>query len=214
VIKTVINILIADDHVLLRQGLKQIIELEEDMKVIYQASDGEEAYEIAKKISPDIILMDINMPNINGIKAAKMLKNDNPKNKIMFLTIYNDKEYLMEALKIGVEGYILKDADSDELIKAIRTISNGGVYIHPSLVSEIENLDSDECKKELTDREMQILSLIAEGYSNKEIADKLFLSEKTVKNHVYNIFRKLDVKDRTQAAIYLLKNNNMYNMHT
>ncbi|MEG6569188.1 response regulator transcription factor [Thermoanaerobacterium thermosaccharolyticum] len=209
-----INILIADDHVLLRQGLKQIIELEEDMKVIYQASDGEEAYEIAKKISPDIILMDINMPNINGIKAAKMLKNDNPKNKIMFLTIYNDKEYLMEALKIGVEGYILKDADSDELIKAIRTISNGGVYIHPSLVSEIENLDSDECKKELTDREMQILSLIAEGYSNKEIADKLFLSEKTVKNHVYNIFRKLDVKDRTQAAIYLLKNNNMYNMHT
>ncbi|ADL69291.1 MULTISPECIES: response regulator [Thermoanaerobacterium] len=209
-----INILIADDHVLLRQGLKQIIELEEDMKVIYQASDGEEAYEIAKKISPDIILMDINMPNINGIKAAKMLKNDNPKNKIMFLTIYNDKEYLMEALKIGVEGYILKDADSDELIKAIRTISNGGVYIHPSLVSEIENLDTDECKKELTDREMQILSLIAEGYSNKEIADKLFLSEKTVKNHVYNIFRKLDVKDRTQAAIYLLKNNNMYNMHT
>ncbi|MDI3477525.1 MAG: two-component system, NarL family, response regulator DegU [Thermoanaerobacterium sp.] len=209
-----INILIADDHVLLRQGLKQIIELEEDMKVIYQASDGEEAYEIAKKISPDIILMDINMPNINGIKAAKMLKNDNPKNKIMFLTIYNDKEYLMEALKIGVEGYILKDADSDELIKAIRTISNGGVYIHPSLVSEIENLDVDECKKELTDREMQILNLIAEGYSNKEIADKLFLSEKTVKNHVYNIFRKLDVKDRTQAAIYLLKNNNMYNMHT
>lgn len=212
--KTVINILIADDHVLLRQGLKQIIELEEDMKVIYQASDGEEAYNAAKKISPDIILMDINMPNINGIKAAKMLKNDNPKNKIMFLTIYNDKEYLMEALKIGVEGYILKDADSDELIKAIRTISNGGVYIHPSLVSEIENLDTDECKKELTDREMQILSLIAEGYSNKEIADKLFLSEKTVKNHVYNIFRKLDVKDRTQAAIYLLKNNNMYNMHT
>jgi len=212
--KIMINILIADDHVLLRQGLKQIIELEEDMKVIYQASDGEEAYEIAKKISPDIILMDINMPNINGIKAAKMLKNDNPKNKIMFLTIYNDKEYLMEALKIGVEGYILKDADSDELIKAIRTISNGGVYIHPSLVSEIENLDVDECKKELTDREMQILSLIAEGYSNKEIADKLFLSEKTVKNHVYNIFRKLDVKDRTQAAIYLLKNNNMYNMHT
>lgn len=212
--KIMINILIADDHVLLRQGLKQIIELEEDMKVIYQASDGEEAYEIAKKISPDIILMDINMPNINGIKAAKMLKNDNPKNKIMFLTIYNDKEYLMKALKIGVEGYILKDADSDELIKAIRTISNGGVYIHPSLVSEIENLDTDECKKELTDREMQILSLIAEGYSNKEIADKLFLSEKTVKNHVYNIFRKLDVKDRTQAAIYLLKNNNMYNMHT
>lgn len=212
--KIMINILIADDHVLLRQGLKQIIELEEDMKVIYQASDGEEAYEIAKKISPDIILMDINMPNVNGIKAAKMLKNDNPKNKIMFLTIYNDKEYLMEALKIGVEGYILKDADSDELIKAIRTISNGGVYIHPSLVNEIENLDTDECKKELTDREMQILNLIAEGYSNKEIADKLFLSEKTVKNHVYNIFRKLDVKDRTQAAIYLLKNNNMYNMHT
>ncbi|AFK87193.1 MULTISPECIES: response regulator [Thermoanaerobacterium] len=209
-----INIMIADDHVLLRQGLKQIIELEEDMKVSYQASDGEEAYNLAKNNSPDVILMDINMPNVNGIKAAKMIKNDNPKNKIMFLTIYNDKEYLMEALKIGVEGYILKDADSDELIKAIRIISNGGVYIHPSLIREIENLEKNECKKDLTDREFEILNLIAEGYSNKEIADKLFLSEKTVKNHVYNIFRKLDVKDRTQAAIYLLKNNSMYNIHT
>lgn len=209
-----INVMIADDHALWRQGLKQIIELEEDMKVIYQASDGEEAYNMTKEVSPDIILMDINMPKINGIKAAKMLKNDNPKNKIMFLTIYNDKEYLMEALKIGVEGYILKDANSDELIKAIRTILSGGVYIHPSLVNEIENLDEEECKKELTEREMQILTLIAKGFSNKAIAEKLFLSEKTVKNHVYNIFRKLDVKDRTQAAIYLLKSNNMYNMHT
>lgn len=204
-----INIMIADDHVLLRQGLKQLIELEDDMKVISQASNGKEAFYIAKKTKPDIILMDINMPHINGIKSAKMLKREDKNYKILFLTIYNDREYLLEALKIGAEGYILKDADSDELMKAIRIIYRGGIYIHPSLVNEVKNVDEDDYKRDLTDREMQILTLIAKGYSNKTIADKLFLSEKTVKNHVYSIFRKLDVKDRTQAAIYLLKNKNL-----
>ncbi|SNX52816.1 response regulator transcription factor [Thermoanaerobacterium sp. RBIITD] len=209
-----INVMIADDHALLRQGLKQLIELEDDMTVTYQASDGEEAYKVAKEFPPDIILMDINMPHINGIKAAKMLKDESQKYKILFLTIYNDREYLLEALKIGVEGYILKDADSDELMKAIRIIYNGGIYIHPSLVNEIRNLNDDDYKKDLTERELQILSLIAKGYSNKAIAKKLYLSEKTVKNHVYSIFKKLDVKDRTQAAIYLLKNKNIYNTNT
>lgn len=209
-----INVMIADDHALLRQGLKQLIELEDDMTVTYQASDGEEAYKVAKEFPPDIILMDINMPHINGIKAAKMLKDESQKYKILFLTIYNDREYLLEALKIGVEGYILKDANSDELMKAIRIIYNGGIYIHPSLVNEIRNLNDDDYKKDLTERELQILSLIAKGYSNKAIAKKLYLSEKTVKNHVYSIFKKLDVKDRTQAAIYLLKNKNIYNTNT
>ncbi|HCD10059.1 MAG: hypothetical protein PWQ23_712 [Thermoanaerobacter sp.] len=201
-----IRLLVADDHALIRKGLVQLIEMEKDIKVISQASNGEEAYKLAKKFMPDLILMDVNMPVMNGIKAAKMLKEEKHPSKVLFLTIYNDREYLLEALKLGVEGYILKDAEYDDLIKAIRTIYNGGVYIHPSLMEEIDNIDHENLKKDLTPREIEILKLISKGYSNKEIAQKLFLSEKTVKNHVYNIFKKLDVKDRTQAAIYMLKN--------
>lgn len=201
-----IRLLVADDHALIRKGLVQLIEMEKDIKVISQASNGEEAYKLAKKFMPDLILMDVNMPVMNGIKAAKMLKEEKHPSKVLFLTIYNDREYLLEALKLGVEGYILKDAEYDDLIKAIRTIYNGGVYIHPSLMEEIDNIDHETLKKDLTPREIEILKLISKGYSNKEIAQKLFLSEKTVKNHVYNIFKKLDVKDRTQAAIYMLKN--------
>ncbi|KHO62836.1 MULTISPECIES: response regulator [Thermoanaerobacter] len=201
-----IRLLVADDHALIRKGLVQLIEMEKDIKVISQASNGEEVYQLAKKFMPDLILMDVNMPVMNGIKAAKMLKEEKHPSKVLFLTIYNDREYLLEALKLGVEGYILKDAEYDDLIKAIRTIYNGGVYIHPSLMEEIDNIDHENLKKDLTPREIEILKLISKGYSNKEIAQKLFLSEKTVKNHVYNIFKKLDVKDRTQAAIYMLKN--------
>lgn len=201
-----IKIMVADDHALIRKGLVQLIEMEKDIKVISQASNGEEAYQLAKKYLPDLILMDVNMPVMNGIKVAKMLKEEKHPSKVLFLTIYNDREYLLEALKLGVEGYILKDAEYDDLIKAIRTIFNGGVYIHPSLMEEIDNIDHENLKKDLTPREIEILKLISKGYSNKEIAQKLFLSEKTVKNHVYNIFKKLDVKDRTQAAIYMLKN--------
>ena len=201
-----IRLLVADDHALISKGLVQLIEMEKDIKVISQASNGEEAYKLAKKFMPDLILMDVNMPVMNGIKAAKMLKEEKHPSKVLFLTIYNDREYLLEALKLGVEGYILKDAEYDDLIKAIKTIYNGGVYIHPSLMEEIDNIDQETLKKDLTPREIEILKLISKGYSNKEIAQKLFLSEKTVKNHVYNIFKKLDVKDRTQAAIYMLKN--------
>ncbi|HHW57724.1 MAG TPA: response regulator transcription factor [Clostridia bacterium] len=201
-----IKLLVADDHALIRKGLVQLIEMEKDIKVISQASNGEEAYKLAKELVPDLILMDVNMPVMNGIKAAKRLKEERHPSKILFLTIYNDREYLLEALKLGVEGYILKDAEYDDLIKAIRVIYNGGVYIHSSLMEEIDEVDHECLKKDLTPREIEILELISKGYSNKEIAQKLFLSEKTVKNHVYNIFKKLDVKDRTQAAIYMLKN--------
>ncbi|MEW8998024.1 MAG: response regulator transcription factor, partial [Thermoanaerobacter sp.] len=136
-----IRLLVADDHALIRKGLVQLIEMEKDIKVISQASNGEEAYKLAKKFMPDLILMDVNMPVMNGIKAAKMLKEEKHPSKVLFLTIYNDREYLLEALKLGVEGYILKDAEYDDLIKAIKTIYNGGVYIHPSLMEEIDNID-------------------------------------------------------------------------
>lgn len=210
-----IRVLIADDHSMVRQGLKQIIELEEDIEVIAQASNGEEAVKIAREITPDVILMDINMPVSNGLQALGELKQVQSSSKVIMLTIHQDKEYLFKALKIGAEGYILKDAEADVLIEAIRTVFNGQTYIQPNMTNELIKeynritMPENEKKEDntLTTREIEVLELIAEGMINKEIAKKLYISEKTVKNHVSNIFRKLDVSDRTQAAIYAFKHN-------
>lgn len=209
-----IQVLIADDHSMVRQGLKQIVELEEDMEVIAQASNGQEAVEIALKLSPDVILMDINMPVLNGIQAINQLKSKGCNSKIIVLTIHADREYLIKTIQMGAAGYVLKDADSDVLIKAIRNVFMGQTYVQPNMTSELikEFNRNDEARQEtdqglLTRRELEVLELITEGMLNKEIAGKLFISEKTVKNHVSNIFKKLNVSDRTQAAIYAYKNN-------
>ncbi|KXG77173.1 response regulator [Thermotalea metallivorans] len=213
--KSKIKVLIADDHSLMRQGLKQILELEEDMEVIELAVDGEDAIKKSQQLKPHVILMDINMPKMNGIQALRRLKDMGLDSKIIMLTIHEDREYLFETINIGASGYVLKDAESSSLIKAIRDVHSGESYIHPSLAASLVKefnkkgrLDDDEFKKErLTRREYEVLGLIAEGKNNKEIADTLFISEKTVKNHVSNIFKKIDVNDRTQAAIYAYKHN-------
>lgn len=213
--KKQIKVLIADDHSLMRQGLKQILELEDNIEIIAQASNGEEAIQETQIHKPDVILLDINMPKLNGIEALRRLKSMGVQAKVIILTIHDDKEYLYETLNIGANGYVLKDADSDSLVKAINDVMDGKSYIQPSianlLVSEIrskENKSEDEMKIEaLTKREYEVLTLIAEGLNNKEIAARLFISEKTVKNHVSNIFRKIDVSDRIQAAIFSFKNN-------
>lgn len=213
--KSKIKVLIADDHSLMRQGLKQILELEEDMEVIGLAIDGEDAVKKSQQLKPHVILMDINMPKMNGIQALRRLKDMGLDSKIIMLTIHEDREYLFETINIGASGYVLKDAESSSLIKAIRDVYGGESYIHPSLAASLVKefnkkgkLDDDEFKKErLTRREYEVLGLIAEGKNNKEIADTLFISEKTVKNHVSNIFKKIDVNDRTQAAIYAYKHN-------
>lgn len=210
-----ISILIADDHALVREGLKQIIELEKELEVIGLASNGDEAIKMSIQNSPDVILMDINMPILNGIEALRRLKDIGIKSRIIMLTIHDDREYLYETIKIGASGYVLKDADSDSLIKAIKDVNNGKTYIQPSisalLVEEVNKRDIDEDKKDLVDsltkREYEVLTLIAEGLNNKEIASRLFISEKTVKNHVSNIFKKINVTDRVQAAIFTFKNN-------
>ena len=210
-----ITVLIADDHSLMRQGLKQILELEEGINVIGQACDGEEAILHAKEKKPDVILMDINMPKVNGIEALRRLKDIGISSKVIMLTIHDDREYLFETLNIGANGYVLKDADSDSLIKAIIDVHNGESYIQPSLTSllvkELSNREDDggcNAKREsLTRREYEVLLLIAEGLNNKEIGDRLFISEKTVENHVSKIFKKIDVNDRIQAAIFAYKNN-------
>ena len=210
-----VSVLLADDHSMVRQGLKQIIELEQDISVVAQASNGEEAIKLARQLKPDIILMDINMPGTNGLQAIKELKQDKHHYKIIVLTIHEDREYLFKTLQMGAEGYVLKDAEPSVLIEAIRNVNGGQSYIQANmtkeLVKEFNRVTLHEKNKgednSLTVREVEVLELIAEGMINKEIARQLYISEKTVKNHVSNIFKKLNVSDRTQAAIYAFKNN-------
>ena len=210
-----ISVLIADDHSLIRQGLKQILEIEKDLAVVAQASNGSEAVQLARECRPDVILMDINMPGTNGLQAIKEIKQEKLECKIIVLTIHEDREYLFKTLQMGAEGYVLKDAEPSVLIEAIRNVYLGQSYIQPNmtmeLVKEFNRITMHEKEKHnennLTAREIEVLELIAEGMINKEIAKQLYISEKTVKNHVSNIFRKLNVSDRTQAAIYAFKHN-------
>lgn len=209
-----IRVLIADDHTMVRHGLKQILELENDIIVVAQAPNGDEAIRLAKEHSPDVILMDINMPGKNGLQAIKEMKDYDMPSKIIVLTLHSDKEYLFKTIEMGAEGYVLKDAEPDILVDAIRSVSSGQPYIQANMAMEFvkeykvgvhDKFKADE--NNLTAREIEVLDLIAEGMINKEIAKALFISEKTVKNHVSNIFRKLNVSDRTQAAIYAIKHN-------
>lgn len=210
-----IRVLIADDHCMVRQGLKQILELESDIVVVAQASNGREAVELSKEYKPEVILMDINMPVLNGLQAIKELKQEKVDSKIVVLTIHEDREYLFKTLQTGAQGYVLKDAEPSMLIEAIRNVARGETFIQPNmttqLVKEFNRVTLNEKDKNdesnLTSREVEVLDLIAEGMINKEIAQKLYISEKTVKNHVSSIFKKLNVSDRTQAAIYAFKNN-------
>ncbi len=210
-----IKVLIADDHSMVRQGLKQILELEDDIEVIAQAANGEEAVKLARNYIPDVILMDINMPGTNGLQAIKELKQDKSFFKVIVLTIHQDREYLFKTLQMGAEGYVLKDAEPSVLIEAIRNVNKGQSFIQPNMTRELvrefnrvtlHERDKSE-ENSLTSREVEVLELIAEGMINKEIAKQLYISEKTVKNHVSNIFKKLNVSDRTQAAIYAFKHN-------
>ena len=210
-----ISVLIADDHVMVRQGLKQILELENDITVIAQAGNGSEAVKYAREVNPDVVLMDINMPGTNGLQAIKEIKQDKLACKVIVLTIHEDREYLFKTLQMGAEGYVLKDAEPAVLLEAIRNVHNGQSYIQPNMTKELVRefnrvtLHEKEKNEEnnLTSREIEVLELIAEGMINKEIAKQLYISEKTVKNHVSNIFKKLNVSDRTQAAIYAFKHN-------
>lgn len=207
-----VNVVIIDDHAIVRQGIKQLLELDESIKVVGEAGDGVIGLETIKQVEPDIILLDINMPNMNGLEVLRKLKEKRIHSKVLILTIHNEVEYLLKAVDIGADGYVLKDSELSILKKAIFTVNDGERYIQPSLtpllkegVSELK--EEKGAAQELTKRELEVLRLIAKGLYNKEIAEQLLISEKTVKNHVSNIFKKIDVSDRTQAAIYAIKNN-------
>lgn len=208
-----IKILIADDHSLVREGIKQLLELEEDFQVVGQASNGIETLEKIRELHPDVLLLDINMPVLGGIPTLRRIKEEKLNVKTIILTIHEGREYLMETLELGALGYVLKDSDSASLSKAIRDAYAGISYIQPKLAAElVKEFNSSRPYKtggeaELTKREYEVLCLIADGMNNKDIADKLFISEKIVKNHVSSIFRKINVNDRTKAAIYAYKNN-------
>lgn len=207
-----IKVMLVDDHALIREGIKQILELEDDIVVVGQAGDGQEAFEKANVVKPEVILLDINMPSLNGIETLRKFKDLGIESKIIMLTIHEDREYIMKTLRLGADGYILKDSSADSFIQGVRDVVNGKQYIQPkiadlaNLCSNKDNSDLDRINS-LTKREYEVLTLIAEGLNNKDIALKIFISEKTVKNHVSNIFKKLNLNDRVQAAIFAYKNN-------
>lgn len=207
-----INVMIADDHSLIREGLKQLLEFDGSIKVVGEASNGVECLDKINEFNPDVLLLDINMPEMNGIEVLKKMKEDDSQIKVLILTVHNEMDYLMRAVDIGVDGYILKDSQSSELKKAISAVKDGENYIQPSLIpalnNQLVNRDTDKDKISLlTNRELEVLVQVANGMFNKEIAMNLNISERTVKNHISNIFKKIDVSDRTQAAVFAIKNN-------
>ena len=207
-----IKIMITDDHSMIREGLKNLLELDGDIEVIAEAVDGEDCLDKLLTVTPDVLLLDINMPKMNGLEVLKKLKERKSKVKVLVLTVHNETEYLMKAVDIGINGYVLKDSESAELKKAIYAINDGENYIQhsliPSLNSKMIEKNEDEIKIEsLTKRELQVLKELAIGKFNRDIAKEMEISERTVKNHISSIFKKLDVTDRTQAAVFAIKND-------
>jgi DNA-binding NarL/FixJ family response regulator len=212
-----IKVLLADDQDILVEGLKLILGKEEDIQICGTCNNGKKAYELCKWNKPNIILMDIKMPELDGVEATKIIKRDFPDVKIIVLTTFNDDEYIYEALKNGASGYLLKDASPDEILEAVRTVYGGGALIQSEVAVKVINKFSELAKKGnakeidkrvelLTEREIDICRLVSEGKNNKEIADELFLSQGTVKNHITRVLIKLDLRDRTQLAVFGIKN--------
>lgn len=219
------KIIIIDDHQLFREGVKRILDFEQSFEVVAEGDDGSEVMKLYELHHPDVIIMDINMPNINGIDATQQLYAKYPDAKVIILSIHDDENYVTHALKTGATGYLLKEMDADALINAVKVVAEGGSYLHPkithNLVKEFRRLSIQEGESSvqtiarveirrplhlLTRRECEVLQLLADGKSNRAIGDSLYISEKTVKNHVSNILQKMNVNDRTQAVVVAIKN--------
>ena len=202
-----ISLLITDDHALVRQGIRAFLELQSDLTVIGEANSGEAAVRMAAELAPDVVLMDLVMPGIGGVEATRQVKQVSPHSQIIVLTSYHEDEYIFPALRAGALSYVLKDIGPDELADTVRKAARGESMLHPRVASRVvEELrgarrDTPNLFTDLSDRELEVLRLIADGLSNAEIASKLVISEKTVKGHVSNILGKLHMMDRTQAAV-------------
>lgn len=216
------KIIIIDDHQLFREGVKRILEFEESFEVVAEGDDGSDIIGLYKEHMPDVVLMDINMPGKNGVEATADLIKEFPDAKVIMLSIHDDESYVTHALKSGALGYMLKEMDADEIVEAIKVVANGCSYLHPkvtkNLVAEFRRLSEHENKGSfhqtevrrpfhlLTKRECEVLQLLTDGQSNRAIGETLFISEKTVKNHVSSILQKMNVNDRTQAVVTAIKN--------
>ncbi|MCC3356927.1 response regulator [Bacillus sp. REN16] len=220
------SIVIIDDHQLFREGVKRILDFEPTFQVVAEGDDGEQAVALIEQHKPDVVIMDINMPHLNGIEATKQLIDTYPDTKVIILSIHDDESYVTHALKTGATGYLLKEMDADSLVEAVKVVAEGGSYLHPrvthNLVKEFRRLAvasgqsvaaqsyvTAEVRRPLhllTRRECEVLQLLTDGRSNRGIGDDLYISEKTVKNHVSNILQKMNVNDRTQAVVVAIKN--------
>ncbi|GAA1380898.1 response regulator transcription factor [Peribacillus frigoritolerans] len=220
------TIAIIDDHQLFREGFKRILEIEKSFQVIAEGVDGIEVASIEKEYKPDVFIIDISMPLMNGLEATRRLIENNPNTKVMILSISEDEHYVTEALQSGAIGYLLKEMSASELIDAVHLVAEGGSYLHPKVINNILNeyrklaekhLREDEAFEQslklcrplhlLTNRECEVLQLLTDGKSNSQIGEALFISEKTVTNHVSRILQKVKVNDRTEAVIHAIKNN-------
>lgn len=205
-----IKVLIVDDHHVVRRGLLFFLKTQKDIEVVGEASNGKEAIELTASLQPDIILMDLVMPEMDGIQATKHIKAKYPNIQIIMLTSFSDRDHVVPAIEAGAAGYQLKDIEPDELVLAIRRVMAGENIMHPQVTTQL--IQNQEMTSELphmlhplTNREQDVLGELTKGKSNKEIASSLFVTEKTVKTHISNIFAKLEVQDRTQAALYAVK---------
>lgn len=202
--------MLVDDHAVLRDGLKNILGMETDIEVVGEAISGNDAIEKVELYLPEVILMDINIPDKNGIEVTKIIKKNHPEIKILILTMYDHDEYFISAIREGADGYLLKDAPSQHVVDAIRSVSKGQSVIHSSMTKKFLNFNqpasvNEKNKSALTEREMEVLNCLVQGMNNKDIAQALFISDKTVKIHVSKIFKKLEVKSRSQVVIYAVQ---------
>jgi DNA-binding NarL/FixJ family response regulator len=212
--KRKIRIVIADDHAVVRSGLRSILESEDDIEVVGEAADGHQALEVAQELLPDVILMDINMGDWDGVTATRRVRNSVPSSRVIVLTNYDEDNLVFSSIRAGASGYLLKEVSGNQLTNAIRTVADGFSLIYPSVARRVLDefgrlrggpapVDDDQGYSDLTPREREVLKLIASGRANKEIGTELGISERTVKTHISNIFSKLQLTDRTQAALYV-----------
>jgi DNA-binding NarL/FixJ family response regulator len=207
------RILLADDHTLFRQGIRTLITVEADMEVVGEAANGSEAVDRTGELRPDVVLMDIGMPGLSSFEATRQIKRSRPDTKILFLTMYDDEDYLVQGMEVGASGYVLKDSPSQQLVSAIRDVCRGGSYLSPRMLSQlvddfrtrIKSTDRLPRFATLTTREREVLKMLAEGNSVKEIACDLNLSVKTVEAHKFNLMRKLDIHNKAQLVQYAIQ---------
>lgn len=204
-----ITVLIVDDHAIVRQGLRTYLDLQPDIMVVGEMPDGKQAIEAVRNLLPDVVLMDLVMPNMDGVEATRLVTSVSPSTRVIVLTSFSEDEQVFASIKAGAQGYLMKDVLPQELVRAIRTVHRGEAQLDPEiarkLMHEFSNPQPATPKHDLTERELEVLRLISQGKSNKEISEDLVLSEKTVKTHVSNILQKLHLSDRTQAAVFALR---------